>query len=615
MQSGLSVSLDPSGGNQLNVRALLRAKGVRTGHSDVEEDAIAAVEGGEEEEEGPRATRRGNDDYDYNDDFIDDDELVEEDDEERERFLYMHTPRKSHTHRDDDVFTDDALGTADPYNAPPTVQPVDNAFYVNRGEIRSRPKFNSVQKRLKPKTVESALASNNEQAQAQKNQASVKLPSADADARVLEKPTGRPTANAKTGESIDVSAENEPDKATPGVVKRPPKQQVLTVQGRLSIKANPKSTDGAGKRDVIQNTGMPSDGTSGVGVGSEAGTKKRRVEESGSGARNAKRLHVNIEKEISALQALCTELFGEKKPDLNDLEVQSRLYTLFKEAMAHNAARLHSDVAKDNRRVALSDELWGVLSKFLRTTRGRLERLGHALHWSEAEKVAQTRVENAEKDVVESIRAAVKKDNEVTNSNNNNIAGRVEWTPELDVKMFAWYRARCDLQEAKNQLGARPKSAKKAMVAWVQALHRTQLSNLNIMDQEIIDSFRRVEDERNAMERKRKEQEREARRRKRDENALPKKISDALPPGLRRLASLKARPDHRRVPSTGTQEAATAATAASAASAATAAAAAAAATAVAAASTTGSHNSGSNDVGGHTAKNANREGFEVIEID
>ena len=98
-----------------------------------------------------------------------------------------------------------------------------------------------------------------------------------------------------------------------------------------------------------------------VATRGKSALKTRKTER----ANTPKLLPSAVVKEVDMLRALCTRMFGTKKPTLGDGEVQAQLHALFTVALSNGSGKLHSDLTRDNRRIAVCDELWGLLSKFL----------------------------------------------------------------------------------------------------------------------------------------------------------------------------------------------------------------------------------------------------------
>lgn len=449
MDAGLLVHLNPQGGNQLNVREVLRLL-----HPVAEESSDDDSAGDEPQEDGRRGA---GDDYDYDDDFIDDDDLVEED----------IPPVDDHydENADEDFVLSQSASEDAPHDAAATERSQKQKamqattihhgfgrFFVNRGNIPSLAK-------LKPPPNPSTPVGN----------VTVQLP------RVPEQP--KPV---EQGDSI----EEDQEKPKVGEKKSdsPLVQEEGNGNGSVTLAHKKKASEGVVVSTALKGKGIP----------------------------------LRVATEITTLAELCRTEFGEKKPKIQDPKVQDQLAVVFREALAAGVARLFSDIAKDKRIVQLSDDVWVRLSRFLRTKRATLETLGHALHWRAREIDAKRRVEAAEQaidTVVEAQRAGWM----AADSGQNAPERLMEWTRSLDECMYEWYSARSEFQTSKNQLGVRVRSIKKALPTWVSALKTRSFSGFTMSEQEIIDAFRRIEDERAAKERLKRELERLERKRKKEE--------------------------------------------------------------------------------------------------
>lgn len=217
--------------------------------------------------------------------------------------------------------------------------------------------------------------------------------------------------------------------------------------------------------------------------------------------------------EIAKLQALCNERFGDKKPKLDDLPLQQQLNNFFLAAINVGSAKLHSEIKKDKRLVALDDNVWSVLSPFLRTKRASLEAMGHALIWSDREKLKASAANAAERTIASYV-------NDRRNPASTGVVA-LECTGPMEDLVFDWYTARTELLEAKNQLASRYKTVKKSLPGWALSLKRQALMECSITETDIIAMVRRVEDRRAAQRRENIE-----RKRKRDSTSMPSTPND-----------------------------------------------------------------------------------------
>lgn len=544
MESGLCVSLDPLGGNEVNVRAVLRAAVLKWGKPRAaggEHDGAldsGSDDGGASSDDAPATAaaprRQVANDYDYDDDFIDDDELVVGDDED---VRDTPDPRTAAPDEEPVLFAADAPLRRD--QALPVVHPVDPSFYVNRGEIRSKQRVESAQKKAR-----SRMRSLRGAAQPDSEQTGV--PPAKKAAKGVSRLKSATAPKQKEGvkETVKKGAASGSPAAGTGAQKRALKQQALTPQGKLAKAA-------AGVTGPV----TPASAVAANASGAESALKKRKTESGAAEARavSGKPLSKSVTDEVEALRATCVRLFGEKKPRLGDGDVQMCLHKLFVAAVKTGCARLYSDLVKDNRRVVFSDELWAELSKFLRTTRMYLENLGHALHWGNAEQLAENAVAKADAAVVTAVGGA---------------PDGTDWSSgafgkDVEDALWAYFRAKSEMQDAKNQLASRPRSIKKSMPLWASALKKGAFAKLDTVSEELVlEVMKRIEDGKMKEAKRKREEEKEARKKRKEEKCgdkkiaevkktpdakknadgvLHKKMAEALPAALRNLASLKAR--------------------------------------------------------------------------
>eukprot|EP00171_Calliarthron_tuberculosum_P003756 IDg3756t1 len=240
MESGLRVSLDPLGGNEVNIRAVLRAAVLKWGGPRTAGDTDGAI------------------DADSGSEDVDDDQLIVEDEQD---VATTGTPDPRHqTHavaaapEDEPVlFPADAPLERD--EALPVVHPVDPAFYVNRGDIRSRPRIESAQKKARARMRSS-----------RRRDADPEPSTPVAKTGKTGKPTGKPLpapvkTTGKAGKAVSrlkspASKQNDGDMdgksakgkkaGAVGTQKRALKQQALTPQGKLAKLASPTPSSGGG---------------------------------------------------------------------------------------------------------------------------------------------------------------------------------------------------------------------------------------------------------------------------------------------------------------------------------------------------------------------------------
>lgn len=531
MNVGMRIRLDPAGGNEVNARAALRAFSAQHPVPSPPNEFPADASDSDSSSLGDRPREKCDvGDYDLHDAFIDDDdEIVYEDDHNGDLSLAPESPNSR----------------ALPVDRPvPVLQPIDLAFFISRGEVkryRLTPEQRAQRMRLTANAAQQARANgwappvmetlidgtaDGQTAPAAKNTGAAKEGKGH---RECKDAKAKEVTQKSAGDSI-ITESNKPKPKTAETVaaavdtgvKRPLKQQALTATGKLA------KVDGTSP-SVARDSESP-------------GKKRGRSDGPDPTGKFAlgRALPSAVQAEVGAVVGLLTGLFGDKKPVLTDGTLQDALQRLFQTARAHGAARLYSDIAKENRRLAIADEVWAALRP-LRTTRQHLETLGHALHWDAQEQAAEARVGAAETALV------------------TLVVGKIAMNAEkpfacsaVHEALVQWYDERALLQGAKNQLAARGRGRplKKAVTGWAAALVKVHFPGLKkISEQTVLDALKDAQEAR-------KEEERDAKRRKREEaaaarvastakragNALPRKITDALPPGLRGLASLKARP-------------------------------------------------------------------------
>lgn len=220
---------------------------------------------------------------------------------------------------------------------------------------------------------------------------------------------------------------------------------------------------------------------------------------------------------MTTLHEFCAGKFGEKKVRLNDPVMQEHLHSVMRSAISAGEAKLYSDIAREKRVVALSDELWITLNKLLRTKRANLETLGHALIWSARERVREKEVGRVE-DVVKGYLQSKRGGAELV---------RVEWSDEVCEMIYEWFCKKKELLGARNQLGSRVKSVKKSVNGWVAALKKMAFQGFSVGEDEIIKAFRKVEEQNRAKKRKREEEKVNAKKVKKEGNGGGKETKKA----------------------------------------------------------------------------------------
>jgi hypothetical protein len=145
----------------------------------------------------------------------------------------------------------------------------------------------------------------------------------------------------------------------------------------------------------------------------------------------------------------------------------------------------------------VQDLLWTRLT-FLRTTRSNLEALGYALHWDAEETLAKEDVRRKEEELQSVL------------DPHRGMSKALTWTPAVQEALYCWWKARCSLLDASNQLGdpGRQKSTRKAMQTWIPTLIRSCFASFEVTEEEISAMVRSIDDAKTAEARRRKEGER-----------------------------------------------------------------------------------------------------------
>lgn len=421
------------------------------------------AEDDEHDENGDNEPRKNVlDDYDYEDDFIDDGEVIEDE--------VAATPPNEEN--DTDVAMEDQQQPGKAPEKPPVHHGFAN-FWVNTGNLPSK----RVSAVPQPPSVLGNVVLEH-----------VKLPAVAAEA------TAKAKHSTNTAQ-VKLQGQKKGDGSKPGEGSQAGGNGTTTSNaGEGSKKTNPTNSASASNA-AKSNSGRQSQ------------TKGKVVQQT-------------VIEEIGKLATLCQTEFGDKKPKLSDPKVQEQLDVMFRAAIAAGVGKLFSDIAKDRRVVALADEVWNRLS-FLRVKRANLETLGHALIWSAKEKGALGMVDKTENEL------------EKFMGDRRGLAGGTEgalmavvFDNEVDTRIYEWYRAKSELQLAKNQLGSRVKSVKKCVGGWVVGLKKTAFRGWSVAEGEIVEAFRRVEEVKMAQEKLRREnerQQREVERQRRESEKLEKK--------------------------------------------------------------------------------------------
>lgn len=452
MDSGLRVRLNPLGCNQLNVRELLRLQyPAASNHTDESSG----------KEDQPKTRRRCVvDDYDYDDDFIDDADVVEKQPfhpllSDRyplgKRYCEEDVPK--HTSACGKISTPDHRGQEKPYQADGF-----GRFFVNRGAIPSLSE-------LKP----------------------------------------LPTPPTPVG-NVEVEGNTLPPSST------------LVGSGSTSSKPSRNLRNHSSTVKAKNSTHhLQRHCTTAPSLSAQLPKKNASLRKSPSPASPELNcsLPPSVTDEITKLATLCQTEFGEKNPDLRDSRIQQQLTVLFRAALSVKVARLFSGRTKNKRFIHVSDEMWTRLSCFIRANRPTFQSLGHALHWKSKENDAKRRVEHVEHAIDSILEKQRSTCMDVCTATDGAVQVGVSWTRALDEIMFEWYTAKVELQTASNQLAAKICSIKKAFPRWVSTLKHMIFSGFAVVDQELVESVRRIEREISVKKRQERKLERLERKRKR----------------------------------------------------------------------------------------------------
>lgn len=530
MQAGISIHLDPRGGNSLNVRKLLvdsgyfvRVDEARKLEKAVNDDKIAladesagalpkgigaVVEKYSKPSVGRKSTHNAQDEYDFEDDFIDDTELMDAVEQTYSEFLHLESPKQSQadmSQNDEEEFysngfpSDDAphsrnTGIASKNNS--HLKPRYSGFYICRGDIP----LCAAEDHTKNK---GASERTNEHV--------------DEDIRGIgfgghedEFPSALPTCTA-AGDVASLSATKVPHgKDLSDNSPREPCGSGL--DGPQNAGKLDQAGENCSEHDAGSSGKRVTEPATGASASPAALPKKRRISESLN--QEPERIPESIAPLLCEMKALCSSLFAEKKPRVNDcVELQEVLHRLLCEARSCGIAKLHSE----KRAVAVDDILWSNLG-FLRTTRQNLETLGHALYWDDEERNLKDFLAIAEEKLRAAVGTARQRD------------GHEIWTDEVREELYKWWKLRCSLLHASNQLRDqnRQKSLKKAQPAWFPQLLKACFSDVRVTEDDISLKIRDISDEKTQAAKLRKEEEKRERLAEREERKAKKqRLPDA----------------------------------------------------------------------------------------
>lgn len=529
------IRLDPLGGNSLNVRELLVASGFKKienrNKADLVEDPDDKVQENDGEESlprgissvvdkhskpgaGRRSTHHAQDDYDFEDEFIDDTDLMEpsEDFESAEADVDSGKVGKrefnSGSARDSKNWALNYSGNkhiADSNARWKGIVGREHAyegFYISRGDIPLRPIKDKAKNSAPTKGSIDTLPVGDRLNGVGSCDAKDKLVGPEKlrkETRIIsDSPETKQAGEGPTEKQMlqripDGAKQTEASKSEPGL-----KSGIAEDADRV-----PNLQDVAGglsrEPGIVENSVEKS-------IPASGSNKKRRA--SDNPTQTSSRIPEAVLKLLSDMRTLCLRLFAEKKPKVNECgELQEILHRLLSEARSSGIARLQSE----KRIIVVQDDLWSRLS-FLRTTRQNLETLGHALYWDEEERNAKEHVVVAE----QKLRNAL-------NSAQHN-SQSVIWTAEVCEALYVWWKSRCALLNASNQLrdSNRQKSIRKVQSGWIAPLMKCCFADLNVTEDNIISNIRRIEDEKIQESRLRKEEERRERIAEREERKAKK---------------------------------------------------------------------------------------------
>lgn len=538
-----------------------------------------------------RGLTHPNDAYDVEDDFIDDTDLFDYEDEiEDDNHAEEEGEEESQVVAlDSDIgepqarVADETAGDSEPTPGQSKnmsvrrLEPVYAGFYICRGEIP----LQTTQKRKRD--AKAAVQSNSPSSKKQKHQR-------DIEPLQAAPPRESASAHKHASKNVPESQKNVYDR-TDGVplrdpepsardngeskransdthVREPELGQAEKLDASIATATQKTiSSHVATGKDIDPQPRPPVVGSdSGAAVASQGGepqckpppasqrppqqptVKKRRSLDSTTGALGLTRLPPQVVERVETLKDLCAKVYADKKPRVNEnVEVQEVLQHLLCSAREKNCAKL----MPDKRSVSVSDALWSTLG-FLRTTRANLGTLGYALHWAEEEKVARERVGSAETEMRNLLGSSAGSED---TPEHNRALKPVPWDIPLEQCLHKWWKCRCQLLEASNQLGdpSRQKSVKKAQPSWVASLAKSVFSEFKLTEDELAGKVRAVEEEKAREARLRREEcrrQREAekleRKAKKQRETDAKKASDVRPSlkggvlmQLKKMASLK----------------------------------------------------------------------------
>eukprot|EP00178_Gracilaria_changii_P015691 TRINITY_DN43_c0_g1_i1.p1 TRINITY_DN43_c0_g1~~TRINITY_DN43_c0_g1_i1.p1 ORF type:complete len:547 (-),score=122.98 TRINITY_DN43_c0_g1_i1:1003-2643(-) len=505
MQNGVRIRLNPLGGNQLNIREALRLYLPASATPSVSDDD-------DDQPTSPTAqprprTRAVVDDYDYEDDFIDDGDIDQPDDDDKQQAEFAgfggFWVGSDDTANNHPVVDGSRLGNrlgnvvleklplrhARPAQPHPQSQPLPST--ANPAPPQQHTKQPSPSSAARAPSQPAASAPSNPRNTKASPPSSTAAPVTNAASHSVPQPPKPPKMGSKPDNvhHIEHAKQQLPAAPTSTAVSKVPSTKSVgpgTAIERSDLNVGPTATKLNNSAKAVTATAKP--GAAGNATGAGA-TKTATASRSSKSAQA-------LEAALKALQHFCAMKFSDKKPKLNDPVMQEHLHALLRAAISAGEAKLFSDIVREKRVVALSDELWTTVNKCLRTKRASLETLGHALIWSAREKLREKEVTKVE-EVLKGYLQAKRGGAEVV---------RVEWSDELREMLFEWFTKKKELLAARNQLGSRVKTVKKSVNGWVASLKKSAFQGFSVAEEEIVRAFRAVEEKNKAKKRKREEE-------------------------------------------------------------------------------------------------------------
>ncbi|KAJ8902935.1 hypothetical protein NDN08_006253 [Rhodosorus marinus] len=255
-------------------------------------------------------------------------------------------------------------------------------------------------------------------------------------------------------------------------------------------------------------------------------TKKDRSSDAANTERKV--LPDEVAASVQALKEKVETLFGSRKPNLNDPEVQGALRRLFKTARANELAKLEGRKPGSEKRLVLDNALWKELSTLLRCLRLNLESLGFTLHWTDKKEISAENIESAMQRLSDAVadlkkQAPAEPDAKPEEPGENTSSKTPETRLELvldkhmDTLIHDVLSARIDHLYNRNQLAQRPKKASKEMPTWLTELKKRCFGDFKMNEKALGEAWRRVEAVVCAERQRKKDLEKEDRKRKREE--------------------------------------------------------------------------------------------------